>query len=168
MRSAEKVIEVEGVGGVPHAAVEFFALFSRFEFALLASGYVGGNSGENAWANWDQFAKDLHEAFYSEANSDPEIAFIFQYPPRKLVYLGNGECKFVDGERIEDARTLLLSIRTIRNNLFHGSKVLFSTRDLSLISAGIRALRLALDVVRLLPTTRKVETAWTYADFDVA
>jgi len=55
-------------------------------------------------------------------------------------------------------------VRTIRNNLFHGSKVYFTDRDRHIVSAGIRVIRLMLDVIERSEKTRKIRAAWGYAD----
>ncbi|MGR9408063.1 hypothetical protein ACU8MI_16180 [Rhizobium leguminosarum] len=155
---------IDDLGSVPYAVIEFFALFSRLEFALLASGYVGGDVGENAWVRWDGFAKDLHKSFFASASVDAEVAVLFEGPARKLVTAKSGDCRFVDGEVPKDPVGLLLQVRTIRNNLFHGSKVNFGDRDRDLVRAGSRVLRHALHALDMAVETRKVRSAWAYAD----
>jgi hypothetical protein len=109
---------------VPRAlTLEFMATFSRFEFALKKSGYARGDDSQVS-PNWDAFANDV-------AKLDAAILatvlgtcqYLQQHPPKKQV-LDNGLLRWVDrqgtsGSAIGDA---LLSVRTVRNNVFHGGK----------------------------------------------
>ncbi len=156
-------VQVEEVGSVPYVTVEFFALFSRLEFALLASGYSGGEIGENAWVLWDSVAKDLHKSFLTEVSADIEAAILFREPARTLIKTADGGCEFRDALIPETAVDVLLQVRTIRNNLFHGSKVYFTDRDRELVSAGIRVIRLMLDAIERSEKTRRIQAAWGYA-----
>jgi len=53
MHSDSRVVQIGNIianadaDEIPFMAVDFFALFSRLEFPLLASGYSGGEEGEN-------------------------------------------------------------------------------------------------------------------------
>ncbi|MBP2489003.1 hypothetical protein JOH50_004730 [Rhizobium leguminosarum] len=158
------MIAIADVGEIPLMAVEFFALFSRLEFALLASGYSGGEEGENAWVIWDSFAQDLHSSFFREARDDPSLSILFEEPARKLVRHANGGCVFQDCAAPKDAAELIVQVRRIRNNLFHGSKVNFQERDSQLVHAAIGVLRQLLDALDKDRKTWKVRAAWGYAD----
>jgi hypothetical protein len=157
-------VHVEDVGTIPYIAVEFFALFSRLEFALHASGYAGGDIGENAWVAWDRIANDLHKSFTAEVTGDAEVAILFREPARTLVKTVAGGCEFVEARIPERAADILLQVRTIRNNLFHGSKVYFTDRDRCLVLAGIRVIRHVLDALDRSEKTRRVQAAWGYAN----
>ncbi|MBW9116342.1 hypothetical protein JNB88_22125 [Rhizobium cauense] len=156
-------VYVEEVGNVPYITVEFFGLFSRLEFALLSSGYAGGDIGENAWVLWDSFAKDLHKSFLAEVAADAEAAILFREPARTLTKIADGGCEFRDAAIPKTVLDVLLQVRTIRNNLFHGSKVYFTDRDRDLVSAGIRAIRHMLDAIERSEKTRRIQAAWGYA-----
>ncbi len=151
------------MGNVPYVTVEFFALFSRLEFALLASGYAGGDIGENVWVRWDSVAQDLHKSFLAAVTFDAEAAILFREPARTLVKNADGGCEFRDAAPPVKAVDLLLQVRTIRNNLFHGSKVYFTERDRDLVSAGIRVIRHMLDAIGRSKKTRRIQAAWGYA-----
>lgn len=159
-------VHVEDLGTVPYAVIEFFGLFSRLEFALLVSGYAGGEIGGNAWVQWDLFAKDLHKSFFEDVRSDTEAAILFSDPARKLIKSRGDGCTFVANDIPADSVALVLQVRTIRNNLFHGSKVRFTDRDRLLVNAGIRVLRIALRAAELSSHCRKVSCAWAYAEID--
>ncbi len=157
-------MQIDGLGAIPACVVEFFGTFSRFEFALLAAGYIGGEIGQNAWANWDGFAADLHKSFFPRVAGDAATGLLFQEPPRKLVKRTDEDCEFIDSPVPTDGTTLLLLVRTIRNNLFHGSKVYFRPRDEQLVNAGIKVLKHALEAASLMPRTNRVSSAYGYAD----
>ncbi|PDT10527.1 hypothetical protein CO655_12045 [Rhizobium sp. M1] len=158
------VITISDVGTVPTVAVEFFAMFSRLEFALLSSGYSGGEVGDNAWVTWDSFGRDVHPSFFLDMRADNAVAVLFQQPARKLIKTESGDCMFADSPVPEDAVELLLQVRRIRNNLFHGSKVNFLERDRLLVHAAVRVLRHLLDALDKEEKTWKVRAAWAYAE----
>jgi hypothetical protein len=103
--------------------LDFLATFSRFEFALKKAGYVEGNE-KNVSPAWDSFANDV--AKLGPTVLTPVLAscpYLQQHPPKKQI-LKDGRLQWVirqgtSGSPIGDA---LLSVRTVRNNVFHGGK----------------------------------------------
>jgi hypothetical protein len=103
--------------------LEFLATFARFEFALKKAGYARGDDSEVS-AYWDAFANDV--AKIDAAALAPVLAasqYVQQHPPKKQV-LDHGVIRWVDrqgssGSAIGD---VLRSVRTVRNNVFHGGK----------------------------------------------
>ncbi len=111
----------------PELAVEFLAVFSRMEYALKVTTYAVGNDSK-VDANWDKFANTVNDAFTAIADADVVAAreFLLANPPRKQV-LNNGKVDFKDqviDEAQRPTQQVLLMVRTIRNNLFHGGKYL--------------------------------------------
>ena len=111
----------------PELACEFLATFSRMEYALKSTRYADGNDKRIDPA-WDQFANDIHEAF--EKMAEPDLveakSYLIGYPPRKQTLAGN-KVTFVDQKidvKQKTTQQLLLMVRTVRNNLFHGGKYL--------------------------------------------
>jgi hypothetical protein len=103
--------------------LEFLAAFARFEFALKKSGYAREDDRQVS-PNWDAFANDVSK--FDAAALAPVLAasqYLQQHPPKKQV-LQNGALKWIDwqgtsGSVIGD---VLQSVRTVRNNVFHGGK----------------------------------------------
>ena len=103
--------------------LEFLATFARFEFALKKAGYARGDDSQVS-ANWDAFTNDV--AKIDAAVLAPVLAssqYVQQYPPKKQI-LDHGVIRWVarqgtSGSAIGD---VLLSVRTVRNNVFHGGK----------------------------------------------
>lgn len=103
--------------------LEFLATFARFEFALKKAGYALGDDTK-VMPDWDTFARDV--ARLDAALLAPVLStcqYLQQRPPKKQV-LQNGALIWVDrqgtsGSAIGD---VLLSVRTIRNNVCHGGK----------------------------------------------
>jgi len=109
---------------VPHElTLEFLLTFSRFEFALKKAGYAVGDNNRVS-PDWDSFANDV--AQLGGAALAPVLnacQYLQQHPPKKQV-LDNGTLRWVarqgtTGSAIGD---VLLSVRTVRNNVFHGGK----------------------------------------------
>jgi len=131
--------------------VEFLGTFARFEYALKRAGYVKGDE-KHVWADWDGFGHKL-------ASLDPAILapvlkcchYLRDHPPKKQVMRG-GQLEWAvrtpAGSAIED---ILLSTRTVRNNVFHGGKfpdgpVAEPLRDEQLIRDCLAALKAILDI----------------------
>jgi hypothetical protein len=131
-------------------AGEFFRLFSRFEYALKANGYMVPDR-RDAVADWTRFALDVHPVL--EQAEDQELTealnFILKEPPKKQINRGG----VVDwDETPPDSKNqtdlALQYVRRIRNNLFHGGKFngrwFAPERSGPLIDAGITILNASL------------------------
>ena len=114
-------------------AVELFERFGRFEYALKRSQFLNGPVGGDARADWDGFANRLGANFFDFhfANTDQNAdrAELFAVPPRKGIVVQvqvAGEWTRQFGWRDmpipENAVELMLAVRRVRNNLFHGDK----------------------------------------------
>lgn len=107
-------------------AWEFFVFFSRFEYALKRSGRYLAGGASRAQPNWDRFGVDNEAAFWADAPEDVEAAvhYFRTTPPRKQVVRSNA-LAWSEPQTYEagpELVWLLLMIRTVRNNLFHGGK----------------------------------------------
>ncbi|UPT68030.1 MAG: hypothetical protein M0D57_05040 [Sphingobacteriales bacterium JAD_PAG50586_3] len=101
----------------------FFITFSRFEFALKNCKYckIG-----NADADWNKFAGELKLIFDETKNEelDKAVEYIKNHPPQKQVYDAKalGWKATIKDAHLSLVEWLLLMIRRIRNNLFHGGQ----------------------------------------------
>ena len=105
--------------------VEFFIYFSRLEYALKKAGYIGGDS-RKILVDWDKFANDIEKTFDAKKNKELEEAvnYLLSYAPRKQILEG-GQLSWKDNQKNNgesEIKYLLRLLRTVRNNLFHGSK----------------------------------------------
>jgi hypothetical protein len=106
-------------------AVEFIAVFSRFEYALKSTDFaMGGPTIANP--AWDKFSNSIHDQFVQIEDESLEIsiAYMMFYPPRKQVLLNNKldfKVQEIDTNQ-RSTQQLLGLVRTVRNNLFHGGK----------------------------------------------
>jgi hypothetical protein len=104
---------------------KFFVIFSRFECALKASNFANGDENKVS-ANWKGFISSIRHSF--NVNRTPELRsavdYLIQYPPKIQNYIDGhlGWRDRVFHENNTDIEKLSLSIRDIRNNLFHGGK----------------------------------------------
>jgi len=106
-------------------ACEFLAIFSRMEYALKATDYASQNESK-VIASWDRFANEINETFgqVSDEEFATAVDYLLQHPPRKQVRR-NSVLTFEDqviDKKQKRAQQALLMVRTVRNNLFHGSK----------------------------------------------
>lgn len=133
-------------------AGEFFRLFSRFEYALKANGYLVPNK-RNAEADWVRFAEEIHNDFdkIEELELKKAIALLLKEPPKKQIN-SDGRIKWdITPPKSKNRTDLLLQyVRRIRNNLFHGGKFngrwFEPDRSGALIDAGIKILNACLQV----------------------
>ena len=113
-------------------ACEFLAVFARMEYALKATDFGSAGDGE-VKALWDRFANAINDTFGQIASEELAAAvdYLLTYPPRKQVR-NVGALTFeahVSDKQQVIAQQVLLMVRTVRNNLFHGSKFLPSGEE---------------------------------------
>ena len=137
-------------------AIQFFLFFSRFEYALkcLNRIKVGKNSNLPS-ADWDGYARS-RESVWLNAKENEEfqeaLAFLDAAPPRMQAF-SDGRLKWVANSHAGDLPSLikvLFYVRTVRNNLFHGSKLDSAkrtemSRDRELLKRCITILSVCLD-----------------------
>jgi hypothetical protein len=99
---------------------DFFYWFSRFEFALKESGRVTAGRYNEALPDWNGFIKEWSPKYVASE----EALRLLRAPPRRQVVV-SGHCDWGD-LNLDAEKTLLgkvvLALKTIRNNLFHGGK----------------------------------------------
>lgn len=106
-----------------HLATEMFRTFARFEYALKAAGFHNGDGA--AEPNWRSFAQSIPDLF--DNPGDPDLAaavrYILDHPPKKQMIAG-GVLAWSDAAPHTDLQSdrVLLYVRRVRNNLFHGGK----------------------------------------------
>ncbi len=147
---------VAGLGVDREQLLDFFLTFARFEYALKAAGFfrprtrrrtgsAGPQEYPDAEPDWPRFARSIRSAFRSDANPQLSVAcrYLFDYPPYREVVAGadlRWETRAPHDDQSEVDRVLLY-VRWVRNNLFHGGK--FSpahggpTRNVALISHSL-------------------------------
>jgi hypothetical protein len=135
----------------------FFAVFSRFEFALKQARYfyVGKDGKEvDATPDWESFANDLNEEFKPEERADlrAAVAYLNNQPPAKQVVYGNKlEWSRLPSRTTANLNVLLADVRRTRNNLFHGGKSgsppnSDKDRNNELLRSGLQILAACLDL----------------------
>ena len=101
----------------------FFHAFSRAEYALKASGFNNGDGP--AEANWKSFASSVEVLIANAALPELKeaIDFFLNSPPKKQVII-NGVIQWDVSEPQTNSKAdkLLIYVRRVRNNLFHGGK----------------------------------------------
>lgn len=111
--------------------LEFFLVFSRFEYALKASGFFKRHPTDpprwpKAEPDWDSFAVSLRDTFNPSATDDLRQAceYLRDSPPNQQVILDDAVAweTPVRPDNETDIEFLLRMVRCVRNNLFHGGK----------------------------------------------
>jgi hypothetical protein len=109
----------------PKLALEFLAVFSRFEFALKVTTFRRAGEGE-AKADWIAFANAVANSF--NPNRTPELADAFAYltsQPLRRFAVEHGTLDWfvfnLPGDASQPEKVVRL-IRQVRNNLFHGGR----------------------------------------------
>lgn len=129
-------------------AFEFLGVFARMEYALKSSGFARG--GNNVEADWDSFGSSIDWRFSRVKSKDFRTAvdFLLGEPPRKQV-LRDGRLGWKDAPPppgLPKVTRVLLMVRRVRNNLFHGAKVWSPEyrnreRDINLLNASLLVLK---------------------------
>ena len=96
----------------------------RFEYALKAMGYHRGDG--DALPDWDRFAQSVEAIFREHPTQQFEAAvkyLVDNTPKKQIIKDGKLEWKASYSEAESIAVRVILYIRHVRNNLFHGGKV---------------------------------------------
>src|SRR5262245_56862424 len=111
----------------PQLACEFLAIFARLEYALKAGGFAKGDAGY-VEPRWDDFDLSIDARFNGLKSDDLKHAvdYLLAQPPKKQVLVGN-RIEWRDAPPdagLSTTKRVLLMVRRVRNNLFHGGKFL--------------------------------------------
>lgn len=123
---------------------EFFAVFSRFEFALKESGYVKGEG--RASPDWKRFAREFTLEVAPDSPLAISMGYLLAYPPQ--VQSPNLKWKDEALQGATDRAKALESVQRVRNNLFHGGKhppMSAPGRDTDLVTASLAVLYAVLE-----------------------
>lgn len=122
---------------------DLFAVFARFEYAMKKGGFRRQTGADAAWRT---FAEKLPADFFARMKAAPEAAIYFRRPPDHLVPDGAGGVRWSGNPtQPQDAASLFDSIKTARNNLFHGDKTHDNRRDTELMTAALFILNAAFE-----------------------
>jgi hypothetical protein len=116
-------------GGNDKIVWQFFVTFSRFEYALKRAGFITGDRHDNAWPDWDRFAREkLGERIFEvmDAKFTEARLYLLQEPPQRQIFIKSSKNIQwqANSKRSEegDSEYLLRLVKDARNNLFHGGK----------------------------------------------
>ncbi|CUH89846.1 hypothetical protein PH5382_03799 [Phaeobacter sp. CECT 5382] len=114
---------------------DLFAVFSRFEYAMKRGGFRRTQYPDAAWRT---FAGSLPEDFFQSMREADQAKVYFEAPPDHLVATDDGGVDWSGAPHTpNDAASLFQSIKTARNNLFHGDKKHDNNRDTQLMIAAL-------------------------------
>lgn len=125
-------------------ACEFFAVFSRFEFALKESGFAKGEG--RASPDWQRFARECTLEVAQDSPLTISMGYLLAYPPQ--IQTPNLKWKDVALQGKTDVAKALESLQRVRNNLFHGGKHPPNSlpgRDTELVNASLAILYAVLE-----------------------
>ena len=105
---------------------DFFVVFSRFEYALKRHRRFTKGNGKRVKASWEAFALDVEQRSGARLSDHfPESSnYLLEHPPKTQILTSRG-LDWQPTERRQDDSDfsyLLLLVRVVRNNLFHGGK----------------------------------------------
>ncbi len=151
----------------PELSYEFLGTFARCEYALKGAGFAKGGAN-SVDPDWNSFAKSIDWHFRRVKNPEfvEAIDFLLKEPPRKQV-LRDGLIAWKESPpdpKLPKAQQVLLLVRRIRNNMFHGAKVWSPDydnreRDVKLVRAALTVLK---ECVLL---SRHVQLAYDFGAF---
>lgn len=105
----------------------FFAVYSRFEFALKRTGFF--KAKDKAEPDWDKYGNSIRGKLLrvDGAEFQRAVQYMLEEPPKTQVIGPSGGLEWqptTQGQGETDDRYLLRLVGTVRNNLFHGGKYL--------------------------------------------
>lgn len=109
-------------GELTQLAFDYFYWFSRFEFCLKENGFLQNKEpGAGAEPGWNEFVATYAEEYELSA----EALLLLGAPPDRQVVGANDTLAWralgLDNCR-SDLERVVRSVKTVRNNLFHGGK----------------------------------------------
>lgn len=111
------------MGELDDLANELFRVFARTEYALKAVGHHQGDG--NAEPDWTAFAETVRTVLDNPHSDEliAAVAYLLAHPPKKQV-VHNGVLGWSNArpQARSQADLILLYVRRVRNNLFHGGK----------------------------------------------
>lgn len=126
-------------------ALEFFAVFSRFEFGLKNSGFLYIHRGR-AVPDWTLFCEQAQLESKDDPGLTQSIEMLVCAPP--LVQVSAHEWKEVPLRGSTRQAKALDAAQRVRHNLFHGGKYAAHSaegRDEALVRAALEVLRACVD-----------------------
>lgn len=100
--------------------IEYFFMFSRFEYALKENGYLKTSKYKNAQPSWKKFVAEYGPIYVL---SDEARKLLNNPPNRHIVQDGCCQWEKVDFTNFSsDLDKIVFILKTIRHNLFHGGK----------------------------------------------
>ena len=129
--------------------LEFFATYSRLEYALKRKQCTKSNDG-NAEPDWLKFISENKNNFDPEKNDilKKSVDYLLSFPAQKQI-VKNGQLDFVVSPDTKSGPTLCRiyhCLRITRNNLFHGGK--FPYKPVSELSRNNNLIRHCLIVLK--------------------
>lgn len=103
-----------------------FILFKKFcilEYKLKKYGFVRGNPRQNPGIDWERYVNEvLDERLFNQLSSNPLVSQMIEKPPKKQLLNDERKVIWEPQELPENLNELLLCVRRVRNNLYHGGK----------------------------------------------
>jgi hypothetical protein len=109
--------------GLSELAFRLFKDFARMEYALKATGFHKGKA--EVKADWQRFALTVEDALANPRTPtvDRATRYILNHPPKKqVVRHGSLQWDAAPYSGNSNADRILVYVRRVRNNLFHGAK----------------------------------------------
>lgn len=104
---------------------DFFLVFSRTEYALKNGGFSKGDE-RRVDPDWEMFSASIKDVFDKDKSRELSDAFnyMLQSPPKKQVLRQNKLYwdENIPNGNLANIEKVLILVRRIRNNLFHGGK----------------------------------------------
>ncbi len=148
---------------IPPIVTEFFATFSRFEFALNRGGFLMGEIGRKAEPDWDTFARTLGADFFEKMRASEGAKIFFEAQPKSLKVAAAQAVEFNTPDPIVNAQMLFVAVRLVRSNLFHGEKPHVTERDQELMTAALFVLDSAMEACEGIERCQDVPRQFQYS-----
>ncbi len=149
----------------PNLAIEFLAMFSRFEYALKVTTKFRMPENGEAKANWHAFVNEVGPLFDHKTNNSLSEAFNYLTgQPLKFLGIHDGVLdwhEFRLPENSSNADKVIRVIKQVRHNLFHGGKFAHDShaskdRDTKLLKYGLIVLENMIQLIE------EVKSAYEY------
>lgn len=120
---SEEKVDYSKADDVSKDGLRLFKIMMRLEFALKDQGYIKGNTGSAAEVAWDKYAKEkLGKPFFDKIKKTGRAEVLISKPPKRQTVNADSTLCWKQANQAQNITDLIMYLRRVRNNLFHGGK----------------------------------------------
>jgi hypothetical protein len=120
---SNQAVNYSKIDEVSEDGIKLFKIMMRLEFALKDQGYLRGDVESAAEVDWDRYVNEkLGGDFFQKLKVSGQASVLIDMPPKKQLVGVNRTLCWQPASPATTIHELIVYLRRVRNNLFHGGK----------------------------------------------